>query len=213
MKRLIALLAVVLGLSASAQDTVGGFRNNLKLSLQPLLTASPVVCYEHSLPHHQSVELTMGGHVKLPLFEGTILNIPYNFDQVLFAQAGYKYTFDRRGTGNDAASDLGLMTGGWYVKGFVGVNRFWRSLDCFVGNQGQTIFTEKRTFHATTLSFGLLAGRQFVMDNGFVIDIFMGLSIPKWYYGPEEWREYCQMNYTCSSFMGFTQGVRLGWCF
>lgn len=208
---MLVLIAVVLGLSASAQDPVRVFRNDVKLSMQPLLSACPIVSYERALPHRQSVELTVGCHLKFPFIEEAAFTSP--FDGVALAQVGYKYTFAHRGSGASPTSGEGDLSDGWYVKAFVGANRFWRSLDCFVGNQGQEIFTERRTFHATTLSIGTVGGWQMVLDNGLVIDIFMGLSIPRWYYGPVSWREYCQMNYTYSSLLGLTQGVRLGWSF
>lgn len=207
MRKFVMLLTVaLLCFSASAQDIEQGFRNSVKLSLQPLLTACPVVSYERAFPRAQSVELTVGGHCKLPLLERLTPKDPFN--QVLFAQMGYKYTFAQ-----NPSFCPNTLIGGWYVKGFVGINRFWRSLDCFVGNQGQDIFTENRTFHATTVSYGAVIGRQFVMASGFMIDFFAGLSIPQWYFGPESWKNYCRMNYTYSSLLYFTQGVRLGWCF
>lgn len=203
------ILLLALTITSLAQ----GLRNSIKIGVTPLLTGIPIICYERSFPYRQSMEVGLAyrGPNSFP-----ILGNPraYNdCDRAFISEMGYKINLSRKSTLRGPLALEGELASGFYLKGRLSHNQYWKSYDCFVGNDGMTIFTENRTFRYSMTSASVMLGYQVISAEGFTADFSFGVNIPILLIGPEQLTDKIYQGYNYNSLLIFTGGIRLGWSF
>lgn len=233
--KLFLLVLMLVCIGAKAQDTLQWNRNNIKISVMPLLTASPYLSFEHSFS--QGLSLEVDAYYHNADFRWNCLKLLDNNE--LGTQVGMKWVFAihhaRPFTGGllgyinqsnqryDAAyfeeinyrnamrkylKSEGYMVSGTYLKAGLTYLHKWGTFDCFVGNQGHTIITEPQTVTGNQWGLNLILGDQTVTTAGFIFDIYGGLHLPLSSTGLNH-----QYRITAAYYEFLTIGIRMGWCF
>lgn len=205
--------AFFLLLALTITSLAQGPRNSIKIGIMPLLTGCPMVNYERAFLYRQSVEVGLAyrGPNNFPIWENS--KAFNDCDRAFITELGYKINLNRKPASRGEKDLVGELVKGFYLKGRLSHNQYWKSYDCFVGNDGMTIFTENRTFRYSMTSVGILLGYQFISAQGFTADFSLGANIPILLKGPEPLTDNIYGNYNYNSFLIFTGGIRLGWSF
>jgi len=214
MKRnlLILLAAILLADTLSAQETeMPRLRHNsITTSPTTLLGDAFLLTYEHTLPHHSSLEVELGGQgFRWNEWHASTLGPATRPGCV--ATLGYKIYLANGAKNRAIANAGGLPPLSFFVKGRLSFVHQWSTYDVPRGNEGWNLITERYTFHENDLSLALIFGEQFVTKHGFVAAPFFGFCIPLWIDGP-----FHDVSYPGNSaaFWGATTwGVKLGWAF
>lgn len=237
MRRYLLLLAALLALlsQSAAQDTLGRFRNSIRIDLLPAVYMSaPYFSYERGLGRSISVEAnaygrkelncsmlqiptsSLGGEMGIKVMPLTYRNSDFFslvFYPIAFPLAVLKLTgLIKSPPPNEHLSERkemkceGYLVSGMYVKAGLTYLCQWRTYDCFAEFRDGTIITEDRTFHGQQLGMTIALGQQWVGRKGFIYEEYAGLHIPL----------ACDIvhNYITPGYLGlFTIGIRLGWGF
>lgn len=214
MKRnlLILLAAMLLADTLSAQETeMPRLRHNsITTSPTTLLGDAFLLTYEHTLPHHSSLEVELGGQgFRWNEWRASISG-PATRPGIV-ATIGYKLYLPRGEKNHAIANAGGLPPRSFFIKGRLSYVHQWSHYDVPRGNEGWDLITERYTLRENDLSLALILGKQFVSKHGFVAAPFFGFCIPLWIDGP--FHDDSDPGNSAAFWGPTTWGVKLGWAF
>lgn len=233
--RWLFVVLMLFSLGARAQDTLRGCRNNVKVGLLPTtLMASPYISYEHTFAKGFSLEVdgyyqsadakwsylkpfenVFGTQVAMKYLVAVRLDEWWNMGVIpwikeIHEHGGVVPTIREMQKNNVQRRRMkreGVLVSGTYLKAGLTYQHKWRTFDCFVGNQGSTIFTEDRTFSGEQMGLNLIIGNQTVYPFGLILDFYGGIHVPVLTTGIGQ-------NSVCPAYIWLlTGGMKIGWAF
>ena len=193
MKRMLLLAAALLTLVPlrAQQPEEGVARHAVKVNLVSPLASCLDVNYEYRVARRSALAFDLGGTALRP-FDETCR------PHALFFQAQYRfYLNDQRRNG---------------VMPFLGVGanytNAWEHFDCFVGNYGWDIHTQRYTLRDQCVNFSLMFGLKVNIPFGLVVESTIGFLTEK----EGDWRSPANAMAT-ANYLTTQWTTRIGWAF